>query len=146
MEAHGVPPGVAHSEPLSPERQRTLSCDIFWNLMDRWKVPTDRALTLIGHDPEPIDGAQRRNFALSDEQARIVSCLLEIDLTLAVASVHDRRHRRRKASALVTGNLPLDAMGRCDLTRTAAVLWSLNRTGGAKWRSCPERDDERGFP
>ena len=146
MEAHGARPGVARSEPLSSRRQRTISCDIFWNLMDRWKVPTDRALTLIGYDPEPIDIAQRRSFALSDEQAKIVSCLLEIDLTLAVASVHDRRHRRRKASALVTGDLPLDAMGRCDLTRAAAVLWSLNRTGGAKWRSCPERDDERGFP
>ena len=54
MEAHGAPPGVAHSEPLSPGRQRTLSCDIFWNLMDRWKVPTDRALTLIGHDTRQL--------------------------------------------------------------------------------------------
>jgi hypothetical protein len=106
--------------------------------MDRWKVPTDRALTLIGCDPEPIDDAHRRNFALSDEQARIVSCLLEIDLTLAVASVHDRRDSRRKASVLVTGNLPLDAMGRCDLTRVAAVLSCLNRTRGAKRRSYPE--------
>ena len=137
MEAHGVPPGVAGPELPSPERQRILNCDIFWNLMDRWKVPTDRALMLIGYDPQPIDGAQRRNFALSEEQARIVSCLLEIDLTLAVASVHDRRHRSRKASALVAGNLPLDAMGRCDLARAAAVLWSLNLTGGARWRSLP---------
>ena len=144
MEAHGAPPGVARSEPQSSRRQRTISCDIFWNLMDRWKVPTDRALTLIGYDPEPIDVAQRRSFALSDEQARIVSCLLEIDLTLAVASAHDRRHRRRKASA--PGNLPLDAMGRFDLTRAAAVLWCLNRTGGAKRRSGPGRDDKRDFP
>ena len=81
-----------------PGGKELISCDVFWNLMDRWKVPADRALTLIGHDSETIDGIQRRNFALSVEQARIVSCLLEIDLTLAVASIHDRRHRRRKAS------------------------------------------------
>ena len=123
------------TEPLPAGRQRLISCDVFWNLMDRWKVPADRALTLIGHDSETIDGIQRRNFALSVEQARIVSCLLEIDLTLAVASILDRRHRRRKGP--VTGNLPLDTMGRCDLTRTAVVLWSLNRTGGGKWRICP---------
>ena len=103
--------------------------------MDRWKVPAHQALTLIGHDSETIDDIQRRDFAMSVEQARIISCLLEIDLTLAVVSILDRRHRGRKGP--VAANLPLDTMGRPDLTRTAVVLWSLNRTGGTKWRICP---------
>ena len=97
-------------------------------------MPTDRALTLIGRDAEPVAKTERARFPLSDEQTQVVSCLLEIELTLAVAGVGRARPRNR-SPAPVEGALPLDAMGRCDPSRAAIVLWSLNRTGRAKPRS-----------
>jgi hypothetical protein len=73
--------------PARPQRQKNLNCDTFWKLMDWWNVPTDRALTLIGRDAEPVAEAERPRFPLSDEQAKVVSWLLEIELTLRVAGV-----------------------------------------------------------
>src|SRR5689334_18582214 len=113
MDSDGVPPQVLHPTPLPPERQKDLNCGIFWKLMDRWQVPTDRALTLIGCDAEPVAETERPNFLLSDEQAKFVSCLLEIELTLAVAGVGRGRHREGNL-APSNGTVPLDAMGRCD--------------------------------
>ena len=83
-------------------------------------------------------GIVERNVIEADDNRDFhhISCLLEIDLTLAVASVHDRRNRRRKASALVTGDLPLDAMGRCDLTRAAAYIILLSEDS----QSCAARN------
>jgi hypothetical protein len=133
MEPHDVPPRVLHPEPLSPQRQKDLNCVTFWTLMDRWEVTTDRALTLIGHDAEPVANTQRPTFSLSDEQTKVVSCLLEIELTLAVAALGRARHRKQ-SPASADGTLPLDAMGRCDPSRAAIVLWSLNRTGSARSR------------
>jgi hypothetical protein len=136
MEAHGVPSRILHPEPLSPQRQKDLNCEIFWKLMDRWEVPTGRALTLIGRDTEPVTETGRASFSLSDEQAKVVSCLLEIELTLAVAVVGRGRHRKG-SKAPSNGTVALDAMGRCDPSRAAIVLWSLNRTGCAKPRPYP---------
>src|SRR3954471_24349251 len=87
MEPHGVSPRILHPEQLPSERRRDLSCDTFWRLMDRWEVPTDRALTLIGRDAVPVAKTERPSFPLSDEQTKVVSCLLEIELTLALAGV-----------------------------------------------------------
>jgi hypothetical protein len=135
MKAHGVPRRVLHPEPPPPERQKELNCGTFWKLMDRWDVPTDTALTLIGRDAEPTAKTERRpSFPLSDEQAKVVSCLLEIELTLAVAGVGRGRHGAG-SPAPSNGTVPLDAMGRCDPSRAAMVLWSLNRTGDARSRS-----------
>jgi hypothetical protein len=134
MEAHGVQSRILHPEPLLRERQKDLNCNTFWKLMDRWQVPTDRALTLIGRDAEPAAKTERPSFRLSEEQAKVVSCLLEIELTLVVAAVGRTRPRNR-SRAPADGNVPLDAMGRCDPSRAAIVLWSMNRTGGAKPRS-----------
>ena len=127
MELHDVPARVLYPEPLSPQRQKDLNCDTFWTLMDRWKIPTHRALTLIGRDAEPVANIERPIFPLSDEQTKVVSCLLEIELTLAVAALG-------RAQAWADGTVPLDAMGRCDPSRAAIVLWSLNRTRRAKPR------------
>jgi hypothetical protein len=130
MELHDVPARVLHPEPLSPQRQKDLNCDTFWTLMDRWKVPTDRALTLIGRCAEPVANTERPIFPLSDEQTKVVSCLLEIELTLAVAALGRARHRKQSPVS-ADRTLPFDAMGRCDPSRAAVVLWSLNRTGSA---------------
>jgi hypothetical protein len=128
MRADGVPSPILCPETLPPERRKDLNCDTFWKLMDRWRVPTDRALTLIGLDTETVTETKRPSFPLSDEQAKVVPCLLEIELTLAVAGVGRGRHRKGSPGPW-NGTVPLDAMGRCDPSRAAMVLWSLNRTG-----------------
>ena len=136
MKPDGVPSRILRPEPLPPQRQKGLNCETFWKLMDRWEVPTDRTLTLIGGETEPVTETRRASFPLSDEQAKVVSCLLEIELTLAVAGVGRGRHRKGRP-APSNGTVPLDAMGRCDPSRAAIVLWSLNRTGYAKPKSYP---------
>lgn len=133
MDIDGVPSRVLHPKSLTPERQKKLNAETFWRLMDRWEVPADRALTLIGCDAEPMAKTVQPIFPLSDEQTKVVSCLLEIELTLAVAALGRARNRKR-SPASADGTLPFDAMGRCDPSRAAIVLWSLNRTGRAKLR------------
>ena len=86
--------------------------------------------------------AERPSFPLSDEQAKVVSCLLEIELTLTVAGAGRARSRKRSRTP-AHEILPLDAMGRCDPSRAAAVLWSLNRTRGAKPGSSSGAQSER---
>jgi hypothetical protein len=132
MKADGVPSRILRPESLPPQRQKDLNCDRFWKLMDRWEVPTVRALTLIGLAAEPTAKTERPSFPLSDEQAKVVSCLLEIELTLAVAALGARHRKQSPVSEDKT--LPFDAMGRCDPSRAAIVLWSLNRTRSAKSR------------
>jgi hypothetical protein len=102
--------------------------------MDRWQVPTKRALAVIGHSEGDCRSAteDKPHFALSDEQAEFLSCLLEIDLTLTVASVAARRHRRRNTSPMA-GRSPLDLVGTCDPRQAATVLWSLH-SGSANRR------------
>jgi hypothetical protein len=134
MELHDIPPRVLHPEPLSSQRQKDLNCETFWKLMDRWEVPTDKALTLIGFAAEPTAKTERPSFPLTDEQAKVVSCLLEIELTLALAGAGRGQHRK-ESPARSNGTVPFDVMGRCDPSRAAMVLWSLNRTGGARSRS-----------
>jgi hypothetical protein len=125
MTAVGVPGPIPGPQTSPPERQKDLNCETFWKLMDRWHVTTDQALNLIGRNPEPMTATGRPRFPLSDEQAKIVSCLLEIELTLAVAAAG-------RVPSRVT--VPLASMGRCDPSRAAMVLWSLNRTGNARSR------------
>ncbi len=66
-------------------------------------------------------------FQMSEEQAKVLSCLLEIDVTLIVTGFREDRLHRRSHSAPMGGACPLDAMGRCDPRRTAKALWFLNR-------------------
>ena len=122
MARHGVSLRVLHPEPLPPERQKDLNCDTFWKLMDRWEVPTDRTLTLIGHEAEPVAETERPSFPLSDEQAKVVSCLLEIELTLTVAGAGRARSRtRRWLGSGVAGIVRGDQRRRTE--RCRSTLW-----------------------
>ena len=69
---------------------------------------------------------------MSEEQAKVLSCLLEIDLTLTVAGLRNDRLRGRSHSPAMEGACPLDAMGHCDPSRTAKVLWSLNQVANGQ--------------
>jgi hypothetical protein len=128
MEPDRVPSRILAPGPVPPARRSALTCDTFWSLMDRWKVPKRRALALIGHrngDSRSV-ARGRPHFALSDEQAKLLSCLLEIDLTLTVAGIAEDRLHRKNTSPLMAGDSPLDVLGRCDPRQAATVLWSLN--------------------
>ena len=89
MEAQSVPSRIRKPEPPPSDRRRALSSEKFWALMGRWNVPDDRARSLIGLDriSERTKRAAKPGFQLSDEQAKVLSCLLEIDLTLTLAKV-----------------------------------------------------------
>ncbi len=129
-----VPERVLHPVPLPPARQQALSAEVFWKLMDRWKVPTTTALTAIGYCPSEADkAAERPDFRLSDDQAKFLSCLLEIELTLTVAEIG--RQRTGKGALPIDRMLLLENVQQCDPTRAAEVLWRLNTsavTAGAR--------------
>ena len=119
-----VPPQTLHPERVPEPRRRALSSDKFWALMDRWDVPTERALSLIGRK----SSNDREGFRLSDEQDEVLSCLLEIELTLVTLRRGGHCLHRRSGRPPMRGSSPIDAMGRCDPARTAKVLWALTRS------------------
>jgi len=121
-----VPPRVLNPEPLPAPRRDALNSDTFWSLMDKWQVPPDRARTLIGYQGQPSRSA-RPNFRLTDEQGKVVSCLLEIDLTLAVAGLRGRRSHLPGLWPSVAAASPLDVLGRCDARRAGVMLWFLSQ-------------------
>jgi hypothetical protein len=72
----------------------------FWLLMERWHVPDDQALKLIGFEGKP-----RRRFKFTPEQARTLSALLAIDSALELAGMdrawlHSRSGRLRRRTPL----------------------------------------------
>jgi hypothetical protein len=72
----------------------------FWLLMQRWHVPDDQALKLIGFEGKP-----RRRFKLTPEQAHTLSVLQTIDSALELAEVdrawlHARCGRLRRRTPL----------------------------------------------
>ena len=72
----------------------------FWLLMERWHVPDDQALKLIGFEGKP-----RRRFKLTPEQTLTLSALLAIDSALELAEMdqawlHSRCRRLRRRTPL----------------------------------------------
>src|SRR5690348_7142776 len=90
------PPKIPEPRALPPARRRALNAAKFWMLMDRWKVSTAGALKLIGM-AGGTSADRRPNFSLSDRQAEVLSCLLEIDLTLTLTALAGGKHGRRRA-------------------------------------------------
>ena len=127
MDTLSKPSRILNPEPLPADRRSALSSARFWALMERWNVPTDRALRLIGYEGRRLGELGRPEFEMSEEQARVLSCLLEIDLTLVVIGFREDLLHRRSDSPALEGACPLDAMGRCDPSRVAKVLFFLNR-------------------
>src|SRR4051812_35439214 len=91
-------PQILNPEPLPENRRSVLTSARFWTLMDRWNVPTDRALSLIGYGGRRVCEQVRPMFQMSEEQAKVLSCLLEIDLTLTMTGLRNDRLRRRSHS------------------------------------------------
>ena len=66
-------------------------------------MPTDRALRLIGYEGRRLGELGRPEFEMSEEQARVLSCLLEIDLTLVVMGFREDLLHRRSDSPVLEG-------------------------------------------
>src|SRR4051812_48974762 len=95
--------------------------------MDRANVPTETAASLIGEEGRCVCKQGRPKFHMSEEQAKVSSCLLESDLASTVAGLRNDRLRGRTHSPATEGACALDAMGHCDRSRIAKVRWWLNR-------------------
>jgi len=118
-------PQSLEPRPLPPARRDTMDAARFWTLMDRWQIPPDRALDIIGTSCRRRLSKTRPNFKLSARQAQILSCLMEIEMTLTLAAVEGRLHGKRRTFQALQEVVPLEALGRGNPGQTAKVLWSL---------------------
>jgi hypothetical protein len=79
----------------------------FWGLMDRWDVPNDQAMELVGYEGKLPTTERRPRFRLSPEEARIVATLLELDSDLATAGLDPSWLRKQSGMG---SRSPLDLM------------------------------------
>jgi hypothetical protein len=101
---------------------------VFWSLMDRWGLPDERALALIDRPGGLTRSGKRPRFALSTEQARRLSYLLEIEANLQRTGEDAGRWITRRNSARpFGGSSPLDYMIMNGLEGFAEALKFLNR-------------------
>ncbi|MEA2729976.1 MAG: hypothetical protein QOD93_4262 [Acetobacteraceae bacterium] len=75
-----------------------------WSLMDRWQIPDEEALELVGFEGKLPTTSRRPRFKLSPEQERTVSTLPEIDTALSAAGFDgswlSRKHKRARRTPL----------------------------------------------
>jgi hypothetical protein len=122
-----IPERILNPEPVTAKRRRVLSADAFWKLMDRWQVPKAAALKVIGFSPSETDGEEQPEFELSEDQAKFLSCLLEIDFTLTLAEVGHQKTERNLSQSL-SRMVVTDETCRCDPIKAAKLLWTLSRS------------------
>jgi len=91
-----------HSETGSPELQA------MQQLAGHWDIPLERVGAMVGVDLVRQD---RKRLSLNREQARVLGCLREIDVTLLVLGGHDRSWLKRRSRARAfSGRAPLDCI------------------------------------
>ena len=87
----GAPPPA--DEPREVEGRSTIvprsrsgpiASTAFWSLMDRWRIPDEAALDLIGHPGGLTKQGTRPRFRLTGEAADLFQGLLEIDAALGL--------------------------------------------------------------
>jgi hypothetical protein len=101
---------------------------VFWSLMDRLRVPDEKALALIDRPGGLTRAGKRPRFSLTTEQGRRLSYLLEIEANL-LRSGQDPGGwiARKSASRPFGGRSPLDYMTAHGLPGFAEALKFLNR-------------------
>ena len=78
-------------------------------LAGHWDIPLARVGTMVGVDLAREDRRQR--ISLNREQARVLGCLREIDVTLLVLGGEDRSWLKRRSRARAfSGRAPLDCI------------------------------------
>jgi hypothetical protein len=104
-----------------------------WPLMDRWGIPDDEALELLGRGRGPTRTGGRPAFTLDAEEARRLDSLREIGTALEVMFGDASPWLKQRASALpFRGLTPLDYMiarGTPGLAEVHRFLtrWSLSQ-------------------
>jgi hypothetical protein len=83
----------------------------FWPLMDRWSIPDDKALELLGHRRGPTRTGCRPRFTLDTDEVRRLDYLREIGVALELMFGDAGPWLKQPASALpFRGLTPLDYM------------------------------------
>jgi hypothetical protein len=83
----------------------------FWPLMDRWGIPDEKALRLLGHDRSLTRTGGRPRFTLTAEEVRRLDYLREIGTALELMFGEAGPWLRQPASALpFRGQAPVDYM------------------------------------
>ena len=105
-----------------------ISSVVFWSLMDRWGLPDEKSLALIDRSEGFTRSGKRPRFALSTEQARRLSYLLEVEANLQRTGEDAGRWiTRRNSARMFGGSSPLDYMITHGLEGFADTLKFLNR-------------------
>lgn len=83
----------------------------FWPLMDRWGIPDEKALRLLGHEGGLTRTGGRPRFTLTAEEVRRLDYLREIGTALELMFGEAGPWLQQPASALpFRGQAPLDYM------------------------------------
>ena len=105
----------------------------FWPLMDRWSIPDDKALELLGHRRGLTRTGGRPRFTLNADEIRRLDYLREIGTALEVMFGDAGPWLKQRDSALpFRGLTPLDYMimrgtpGLAEVNRFLA-RWSLSQ-------------------
>ena len=121
-----MPGGSGASDAPAPSRapsRASASTKAFWGLMDRWSVPDEQALELIGFAGKIGKSGKRPRFRLSTSQVKTLEWLLEIDR--AVEATHGNAGAwlgRRNRSAPTNGRTPIEAMIKDGEVAITAIL------------------------
>jgi hypothetical protein len=94
-----------------PPAPPSVTTKAFWPLMDRWGVPDEQALRLLGHPGGLTSTGKRARFTLTDEEARRLAYLAEVGTNLEVMFGEAGAWLKQRTSALpFRGASPLDYM------------------------------------
>jgi hypothetical protein len=128
--ANKPPPRSRALEIVSDAAPPPITTKAFWPLMDRWAIPDDKALQLLGRRRSLTRTGGRPRFALDAEEVRRLSYLREIGTALEVMFGEAGPWLKQRASALpFQGMTPLDYMIARGLPGLAEVHRFLARWG-----------------
>lgn len=114
-----------------------MTTQAFWPLMDRWAIPDDKALGLLGKHRSLTRTGGRPRFALDDEEVRRLGYLREIGTALELMFGEAGPWLKQPAAALpFRGMAPLDYMiarGTPGLAEAHRFLarWGLSQAVGS---------------
>jgi|SRR6185437_4945303 len=125
-----APPRSRALEIVPAAAPPPITTKVFWPLMDRWAIPDDKALQLLGRRRSLTRTGGRPRFALDADEVRRLGYLREIGTALEVMFGEAGPWLKQGASALpFQGMAPLDYMIARGLPGLAEVHRFLARWG-----------------
>jgi hypothetical protein len=130
LPAKKPPPRSKALEIVTVAAPPPITTKAFWPLMDRWEVPDDKALRLLGKRRSLTRTGGRPRFALDADEVRRLGYLREIGTALEVMFGEAGPWLKQRASPLpFQGMTPLDYMIARGLPGLAEVHRFLARWG-----------------